>query len=97
MPKGYIIAEVHLTNPGREFSEYREKVQATLDPFGGRFLARGGENALLEGDAPAGRPVIIEFESPERAAQWYNSPAYQAILPLRLRNATTRVTCAAGV
>ncbi len=97
MPKGYIIGEVHLTNPGEAFAEYREKVQATLDPFGGRFLARGGEVSLLEGEAPAGRPVIIEFESPEQAMQWYNSPAYQAILPLRLRNATTRVTCAAGV
>jgi len=50
----------------------------------------------VEGDAPHGRSVILEFESPDRAMEWYNSAAYQKILPLRLNNATTRVLCATG-
>jgi len=39
---------------------------------------------------------VLEFESRDRAMQWYNSAAYQAILPIRLRNATGRVTCSTG-
>jgi uncharacterized protein (DUF1330 family) len=97
MPKGYIVAELHNVNPGSEFQEYRDKVLATVEAFGGRFLIRGGDSRLLEGEEPLGPVVVLEFDSQERAMAWYNSPAYQAILPLRLRNATTRVTCSAGV
>ena len=96
MPKGYIVAELYITNPGPGFEEYRAKVGATVEAFGGRFLTRGGDPALLEGDHPAGRMVILEFDSPERAMEWYKSAAYQDILPLRLNNAATRVVCAAG-
>jgi uncharacterized protein (DUF1330 family) len=97
MPKGYIIGEIHVTNPGAEYEEYRAKVVATIEAFGGRYLARGGDPTLLEGDAPLGRTVILEFESPERAKEWYNSPEYQAVLPLRLRNTKSRLTCASGI
>jgi uncharacterized protein (DUF1330 family) len=99
MPKGYIVAEITVHTPGAEWDEYRGKVLATLQAFGGRFLTRGGGDhpEVLEGDGPAGRIVILEFDSQERARDWYNSPAYQDILPLRLRNAGGRVTCSAGV
>jgi len=96
MPKGYIVAELTITNPGSEFEEYRSKVPATVAAFGGRFLARGGDPTVIEGDDPAGRVVILEFESRERAMQWYNSAEYREILPLRLRNSTGRVTCSTG-
>jgi uncharacterized protein (DUF1330 family) len=96
MPKGYVVAELTVTNPGAEWEEYRAKVLATVDAYGGRFLVRGGDPQLLEGDPPAGRVVILEFDNPERAMEWYNSPAYQDILPLRLRNVSARVTCSAG-
>jgi uncharacterized protein (DUF1330 family) len=71
-------------------------VVATVEAFGGRFLVRGGDLLLVEGDAPNGRSVVLEFESPERAMEWYNSAGYQKILPLRLKNAITRLLCATG-
>ncbi|BCJ58298.1 hypothetical protein Jiend_17200 [Micromonospora endophytica] len=37
---------------------------------------------MLEGDWP-GSLVIIEFPDREQASAWYESPAYQEILPLR--------------
>ena len=95
-PKGYIVTELTLTNPGPEYEEYRNKVPATVEAFGGRFLVRGGDPKVLEGGDPAGRVVILEFDSPDRAMQWYNAPEYQAILPLRLRAMTGRLTCSAG-
>jgi uncharacterized protein (DUF1330 family) len=97
MPKGYIVTELTVTSPGRPFDEYRTKVLDTVEAFGGRFLVRGGKPKVVEGDEPAGPVIILEFDSPDRAMQWYNSADYQAILPLRLRNATGRVTCSTGV
>jgi uncharacterized protein (DUF1330 family) len=96
MPKGYIIAELTVTNPGSRFDEYREKVQETIEAFGGRFLVRTADPQLLEGDQPTGRVVVLEFGSPEQAMAWYNSAEYQKILPLRLRNAVSRTLCVVG-
>ena len=96
MAKGYLVVDLHITNPG-PFQEYREKVLATVEAYGGRFLVRGGDPRLIEGDVDPGRVVLLEFESPDQAMDWYNSPAYQAILPMRFANATARVVLATGV
>ena len=42
----------HLRQPGvvsSEVLDYLEQVQATLDPFGGKFLVQGAEAEVLEG------------------------------------------------
>ena len=42
---------------------------------------------VLEGSWPHQRTVVIEFPSRKDAEAWYRSPAYQKILPLRLKAA----------
>jgi len=96
MPKGYLIAEIHVTDPDG-YEGYRQRVVATIEAFGGRYLVRGGDPHLIEGTEPSGRVVVLEFDSPERAMEWYNSPAYQAILPMRLSNTTGRAILATGL
>jgi uncharacterized protein (DUF1330 family) len=96
MTKGYIFAEVTIHSANAEWNEYSSKVQATLDAYGGVFLIRGGAQNVLEGTTDGGTIVVLEFESPRRAEEWYASIAYQDILPLRLRNADARVICLAG-
>ncbi|CAG9202762.1 conserved hypothetical protein [Paraburkholderia tropica] len=83
----YAIAHLHRCEPCAEIVEYLEKIDATLAPFGGRFIVHGGRVERLEG-AFKGDLIIIEFEDRERARAWYRSPAYQAILPLRTRHAS---------
>ena len=56
-----------------------------------------GASRLIEGEGKKGSLIVIEFDSPKRAMEWYNSAEYQAILPIRLRNATGKVFCVAGV
>jgi uncharacterized protein (DUF1330 family) len=34
--------------------------------------------------------VMIEFDSLEQAQAWYDSPAYQSIVPIRHRSAKSR-------
>ena len=50
MPEGYIIAELEIMNV-YDFQPYRDKVRATVGAYGGRFLIRGSDVELLEGDA----------------------------------------------
>jgi uncharacterized protein (DUF1330 family) len=53
------------------FAEYRKAVPATVEAFGGKFIARGGDLRLLEGEWKHPRVVIIEFPSREAAEAWY--------------------------
>jgi uncharacterized protein (DUF1330 family) len=93
MPKGYLIAELEVTNPAG-FEQYRREVLAA---YGARYVVRGGDATQLEGPSgPVGRMVVVEFDSVERLMAFYYSPEYQAILPSRLNNSTGRVFCVAG-
>lgn len=78
----YALAHLRVPSTHPEVFEYMERIQATLDPFSGRFRVHGAEPEVREGEWP-GRVVIIEFPSIEHARRWYDSPAYRAILPLR--------------
>lgn len=81
------FALAHLRTPqlNDDIFEYLEKIQATLDPYEGRFRVHGPAPQVIEGEWP-GTVVIIEFPDVDRARAWYDSPAYQEILPLRLRH-----------
>lgn len=69
-----------------EVLTYMERIQETLDPFGGRFLVHGApDRDVVEGDWPAAL-VVIGFPSMADARAWYASPAYREILPLRTRH-----------
>ena len=77
-------------------AEYRKAVPATLEAFGGKFIARGGNLKLLEGEWPHPRLVIIEFPSREAAEGWYRSPEYQKIIGLRLSSTVTNLVIVEG-
>jgi uncharacterized protein (DUF1330 family) len=48
MPKGYLIAELEVTNPAG-YEEYRHEVPAVLAAYGARYIVRGGNATQLEG------------------------------------------------
>jgi uncharacterized protein (DUF1330 family) len=92
----YLIAEIEVTD--REAYElYRARTPAVIAAHGGRFLVRGGEAEAREGAAAAGRLVVVEFPDLAAARRFYDSPDYQAILPLRQRASRGRVLLVAGV
>jgi uncharacterized protein (DUF1330 family) len=68
--------------------EYLQRIDATLAPFGGRFLVHGGGVEVLE---------VIEFPDLGRARAWYNSGAYQEIVALRTGNSESDVIMVDGV
>jgi len=80
--KAYVIAAATVNDPAM-FDLYRKEVPATLVPFGGQFVARGGNLTVLEGEWPHPRVVIIEFPSRAAAEDWYKSAEYRKIISLR--------------
>ncbi|MRH86676.1 DUF1330 domain-containing protein [Nocardia sp. SYP-A9097] len=83
---GYAIAHLHDVDVNAGIVEYLERIDSTLAPFGGKFLVHGGNQLAMEGPAN-GIAVVIEFPDYQAVQDWYRSPAYQAILPLRTENA----------
>lgn len=94
-PHAFYIAEF-VVHDREELKPYSANVESTFVPFGGRYVVRGGKIAALEGDGPKGGMVMIEFDSVERAQAWYHSPAYQKLMPIRHRSATSRVYIVEG-
>jgi len=85
----YVVADVTVTDPAG-YEDYRRRVPATIEKYGGRFVARGGTIEVLEGDWTPSRLVIIEFPTAEEARAWWNSPEYSAARTIR--QATSRGT-----
>ncbi|MBW8813432.1 MAG: DUF1330 domain-containing protein [Caulobacterales bacterium] len=81
----YAVANLTNVRLGPPVVEYLRRIDATLAPFGGRFVIHGGEPQRLEGDW-TGTLIVIGFPDMTAARAWYASPAYQAILPLRTQN-----------
>jgi uncharacterized protein (DUF1330 family) len=92
---GYIIAEVQVTDPER-YEEYRRQVEGTIAAYGGKYLVRGGQAEALEGDAPRGRLVVLEFASFDQARAWYDSQEYAGPKALRQQTSTGRVILVDG-
>lgn len=78
----YIIARVNVTDP-EQYAKYRAATPAAVAAFGGKFIVRGGDMETLEGPEESHRIVVLEFESMERAREFYNSDQYQAAIELR--------------
>jgi uncharacterized protein (DUF1330 family) len=92
----YMIAEIEVKDPAR-YEEYRRGVQATIDRYGGRFLARGGAAELVEGSGEPKRVVILEFPTMAQLKQWYDSPEYVPLRELRQSASEGRFVVVQGV
>lgn len=95
-PLGYVIAEADVTDPDA-LQNYGEKIAETLSPFHHRYVVRTSKIQALEGDPPKSRFVVIEFDSVQKAHEWYDSPAYAAIRPIRQRAAKARIFIVEGL
>ena len=75
--------------PNLDALSYLERVEATVAPYGGKWLAQGPVD-VLEGSWP-GSIVVMEFPDRESLDKWYNSPEYTALRPLRFKSAISDI------
>jgi uncharacterized protein (DUF1330 family) len=90
------IARLRDVVPGPAIVEDLERIDATRAPFGGHFLVHGDRRRVVDGAFEAVL-VIIGFPDRATAGDWYASPAYREILPLRTENSRGDVLIVDGV
>ena len=92
----YLFANVDVTDAAG-YEQYRQRVSATIEAYGGRYLVRGGLTEVLEGDWMPKRMVILEFPDMAQLKAWYHSPEYWPLLELRQRTAMSTLVAVEGV
>lgn len=85
----YVIGEAHVFNPDA-MKGYGALIMASVEKYGGRYLARGARPEVLEG-GPAHNILVIEFDSAAVAREWYASPEYQKAKAVRQGNSNLRL------
>ena len=93
----YVIGILRDLKMGPPIFQYLEHIDDTLVPNGGRFLVHGVRPHMLEGADTGAVVVVLEFPSRDQAQRWYESEAYQRILPLRTENSSSTVFLVDGV
>lgn len=92
----YIIARVEVTDWTR-YREYTRETPAAIARYGGKFIVRGGDVTVLEGEPETRRLVIIEFPTLERAKTFYHSAEYTRVKTLRAGAAVGQFLAVEGV
>jgi uncharacterized protein (DUF1330 family) len=92
----YVIVETEITDPER-YEGYKAAAAPAVAAAGGRYVARGGELDVLEGDWRPSRLVILEFEDLAAARRWYASEGYREARRLREGAAWIRMVAVQGV
>ena len=82
MTQAYAVGHITIKNENK-WMEYRNKVSATLEPWGGEIVFRGKLSSVLSGDHKHTDIVVISFPSLKALNDWHSSPRYQEIVPLR--------------
>ncbi|MBN1305221.1 MAG: DUF1330 domain-containing protein [Anaerolineales bacterium] len=92
----YVIVDVEVIDM-EGYQAYARLARPTVEQYGGKYLARGGQNELLEGDWQPKRLVILEFESLAQAKTWLNSPEYAPVRAMRHKYGCTNMVVVEGV
>jgi len=92
----YVIYQCEVSDPER-YEEYKARAVASVEAAGGRYIVRGGDIEVLEGDPPASRTVVLEFRSMDAAVAWYRSEDYELARTFREGAATARLFVVDGL
>jgi uncharacterized protein (DUF1330 family) len=92
----YLIVETDITDP-EQYEQYKAASPGAIAAAGGRFIVRGGEMAVLEGDWQPKRLVLVEFDDLETAKRFYESEEYRAAMKLREGAANLNMVAVQGL
>jgi uncharacterized protein (DUF1330 family) len=93
----YLVANIEQVNDAGTFAKYRAEVGKIEASFGGSAIVRGAPQAVDGSTLPKGDIVIIRFPSMKMLRDWWNSPAYSAIRPLREKATVGRIYAVEGL
>jgi uncharacterized protein (DUF1330 family) len=92
----YAILDVHVFDI-QDYLLYQKAVAPLLAAVGARYLARGGEFRVYEGDYHPDRLIIVEFPSLEVLDDFYASDGYQGLKSQRDTCCSLRILAVRGL
>ena len=92
----YVLSDIAVFDPDA-YEDYRRRVPAVIEKYGGRYLVRGGASEVLEGDRQPNRLIVLEFPDMGALRRWYRSDDYQALLRIRQSAARSTIVAVEGV
>lgn len=92
----YVIFDVEVRDMAR-YQAFMAAVKPALEQAGARYLARGGEHKVYEGDWQPRRVVLLEFPSFQAWEEFYTGPAYQGLKAIRDEVSSARLVAVVGL
>ena len=92
----YVITDLEVFDI-EHYLAYQQAVKPLLEAAGARYLARGGEFRVYEGDYQPRRLVVLEFPSLEAVDDFYESAGYQSLEPQRRACSSARIIAVEGL
>lgn len=91
MESAYVVGQISVEN-AQLWADYKSQVSATLEPFGAQIMFRGEHAGDYAGQSLFSQIVVIRFDSLALADHWFESEAYQALIPLREKAARVQLS-----
>ena len=92
----YLIANVDIKD-AESIRAYLAGTPDVLKKYSGRFLVRGGEQWIAEGEWKPSRLVIVEFDDLEKAKAFWHSEEYAPLKAIRQSSAYTDMVFVEGL
>ena len=90
----FFIVQEEVKDP-ETLAQYGEKARAAS--MTGKVIAADGAPQVIEGDWHGDRVVVLEFPDEAAFRTWYDSPAYQEALKIRLASTDSRAALVKGI
>lgn len=78
----YLIGHITVRDAAH-WEQYRNRVPATLNDWGGELLFRGRLASTLSGEQPYAETVVLRFPDLASIDGWHQSADYQSLIPIR--------------
>ena len=92
----YVITDLEVFDI-EHYLAYQQALKPLLEAAGARYLARGGEFRVYQGDYQPRRLVLLEFPSLEAVDDFYESAGYQSLEAQRRACSSARIIAVEGL
>jgi len=92
----YVVTDLDVFDI-EQYLAYQRALKPLLEAVGARYLARGGEFRVYEGDYRPRRLMVLEFPSLAAIDDFYDSPAYLALEAQRRACSSARIIAVDGL
>jgi len=79
------------------WDHYRRLAAQSIERFGGKYIVRGANPDVVEGEASSRMIVIVEFPNMRTIREWYSSDEYAKALAYKDRALKRKLVFVEGV